>query len=437
MDVSESHGRAIHFLGQHWPNAGRFLPRLLLALPYTATILLVGLNFRLIGDEGLFHLKVVGLFANSWPQLWLGLPDYPSASTPLPYLIWTLYGRLVGFDVWKLRLLAVLAAFAATNLFYDLCRQRNMPHPLLSALIFAFFPYAFFHAFTVYTVSFGLLFGVWSLQYYLRETDTHDSLIRAGLLAMLAIYCRQFYIALPLGMLAYRVLQPAHGRILRWQREDLVNWLLLSLPLWAILPLFWLWGGLTPPSHQHDHFTCLVPEHLNFLPILIGFYFLPALLDVWSSRVFKTKAIAGIAFLIPFYLAFTPVYSEEVGRIAAATGLIVHSLDLLSGAWASLPAIAQFALWGIGGLILAVLISGPIGGEKAKLLACLAAFVVMISLTPYVGERYYLSAVAPLILLTHRLRYHSRLLSLWLVVQIGFSAGFAYWQIVLKPPWIG
>jgi len=437
MDAPQLQIRPTGFLGRYASNVGRFLPRLVLALPYTATILLVGLNFRLIGDEGFFHLKVIASFADTWPQLWLGLADYPSASTPLPYLIWTLYGKLVGFEVWELRLLAVLAAFAATNPFYDLCKRRNMPHPLLSALIFLFFPYTFFHAFTVYTVSFGLLFGVWALQYYLRETATPGSLLRASLLATLAIYCRQYYIALPLGMLAYRVLQPAYGRFLHWKRQDLLGYVLLSLPLWAIIPLFWLWGGLTPPSHQHDHFICLVPEHLNFPPIFIGSYFLPALLDVWASRTFRTKAMVGIALLIPLYLAFMPVYSEEIGRVAAATGLIVHGLDLLSGVWASLPAVSQFALWGIGCLILALLITGPISGEKAKLLACLAAFLVMITFTPYVSERYYLLTVPLLILLTHRLPYHGRLLLWWLLIQIGLSAGFTYWQIMLKLPWRG
>jgi hypothetical protein len=406
-------------------------------LPYTAMILLVGLNFRLIIDEGQFHLKVIASFVDRWPQLWLAVADYPSASTPLPYLIWALYGKLVGFEIWKLRLLSVLVSFAAANLFYDLCRRRNMPHPLLSALIFVLFPYSFFHAFTVYTISFGLLFGVWALHYYLQDTDTPSSLLRASLLAALAVYCRQFYIALPLGMLAYRVLRPAHGRLLHWRQHDVLHWLILSLPVWAVLPLLWLWGGLTPPSLQDQHFTCFVPEHLNFLPILVGFYFLPALLDAWSSRLFKTKGIVAVAFFAPLYLVFTPAYAEETGRIGAATGLILHGLDLLSSVWALLPAIAQFALWWIGAVILTMLISGPIDGEKAKLLACLAAFVVTITLTPYVGERFYLFAVAPLILLTHRLRYHSRLLFSWLLVQIVLSAGFSYWQILLKPAWTG
>lgn len=433
MNAVQSKARPIDMLRRYSPSPRRFLPRLMLAAPYAAMILLVGLNFRLIGDEGFFHLKVIASFADAWPRIWLA--DYASASTPLPYLIWTLYGKLVGFEVWKLRLLTVLIGLGATNLFYGVCRRRNMPRPLLSALVFAFFPYAFFHAFTIYTVSFGLLFGVWALQYYLREADTPGSLLRASLLATLAIYCRTFYIALPLGMLAHRVVQPARGRFFRWQRRDLLDWVLLSLPLWAVLPLFRLWGGLTPPSHQDSFPLCVVPEHLNFLAILVGFYCLPALLDVWASRLFKTKAMAAVALLVPLYLVFMPQYSDEIGRVRAATGLVVHGLDLLSGLWAWLPHIGQFALWGIGCLILALLVTGPINAEKGKLLACLGSFLLLIALTPYPSERFYLLTVPLLILLTHRLPYHGRLLPWWLPVQIGLSAGFTYWQILLKPPW--
>jgi hypothetical protein len=99
--------------------------RLLLAIPFLAMILVTGLSFRLIGDERSYHIKVINAFATNWPTPNIG--DYPSASTPLPYLLWTIYGKAIGFEIWKLRLLAIAVTYLAVNLFYSLCRRHRLP----------------------------------------------------------------------------------------------------------------------------------------------------------------------------------------------------------------------------------------------------------------------------------------------------------------------
>jgi len=408
--------------------------RLLLAVPFVPIILLTGLSFRFVGDEGLFHIKAINAFASSWPIP--NIADYSSASTPLPYLLWTIYGKIVGFEIWKLRILSVVVTYLMVNLFYNLCKQHKLPYPLLSTLILLFFPYVFFHGFTIYTVSFGLFFGVWALHYYFLDEPNLIQLFKGSLLATLAIYCRQYYLVLPAGMLFFELWRTNWRSFVPAIRQRFWRLTILSLPIVLVLPLFWLWQGFTPPLHQTDHFVHPILQHLNFMPIFVGFYFLPILFSKNAIKMlrFKKVALLVVAILLPIYFLFPLVYSEEPNRIAAMTGVIAHTLDILSQIIGSPGGVAaKLGLWTAGLLIIfGEIINCPWSVVKSKLFALLATFLILISLTPYVSERYYILIIPYLILILHRSFRNSRLLYFWLILQIAISVGFSYWQIVLK-----
>ncbi len=406
-----------------------------LAIPFLVVIAVTQLNFRMIGDEGPYHYRVIEQFASTWPTL--SIANYPSASTPLPYLLWVLLGKVVGFELWKLRLLSVVVTYAAVCLFEQISRQHHLPHPVLSALTVACFPYVIFHSATIYTVNFGLFFGIWALYYYLHEPLTLSDAIKGSVLATLAVYSRQYELVLPLVMLLYWCLRSFRQNRFHNLGRQTIFAFALALPLIAILPLFALWHGVTPPLHQNDHFIHPIAEHINFVLIFTGFYFLPFLFRAETLTLFRrnAKLLLVFALLIPLYVRFQPIYSEDFTILNASTGIIAHGLSLLGhAAGASLADITQFMLWAFGAvLILSEAARRPWDALRAKLLVYAGIFVTVMIFTPYVAERYYTPLVPVLILLFHRSVSSRKYLVGWLVVLIILSMVFSYWEIALKP----
>jgi hypothetical protein len=408
--------------------------RLLLAVPLVAMIGVFGLNFRFIEDEGAFSIKVIEAFADDWPTP--NIADYHSSTTPLPYLAFTFYGKIVGFEIWKLRLLTVVITYLTVNMFYGLCKHHNLPYPLVGTLLLLFFPYVFFHGFTIYTVNFALFFGVWSMRYYLLDEATSGQLLKGSMLATFAIYCRQEYLVLPMGMLLFEMAGSWWQESIREMGQRVRRLFVLGLPIILVLPLFWLWKGFTPPMQQGANFIILVPQHLNFLAIFVGFYFLPALIGPHVVEMLRSRRVTLVAgiILLPLYFGFPLVYSESPGRVAAATGIIAHGVDIVGHLLGNTVAfVAMLGLWAVGILI----VSGEVVDSarsilKVKLLAMLAGFLFLIMLTPYVAERYYTVMAPVLILLLYRGARHRRMMVAWLMVEVGIAMGFSYWQIALK-----
>jgi len=355
-------------------------------------------------------------------------------------LLMIIVGKLFGFDLWKLRLLSALVTWFAANLFYSLCKKQNLPYPLLCALFFLFFPYVFFHGFTIYPQNFGLLFAIWALHYYLIEDGSLKDTVKGSILATLAIYSRQTYLILPAGVLLAELIQIPWNQFAKTIRQRITKWVIMGSPILFILPLFILWGGYTTPKHQAaqggDQFIKFVIEHFNFLPVLIGFYFLPRLLSPATQNLFKShkKILLTLLALIPIFFLFTPVYSEEVDKVAALTGIIGHGTDLVaSRLGANVGSILLFLIWGVGILILlAECVSRNRDSTRTILLAILAAFMGLIFFMPYVAERYYTPIIPILILLLYRFYRNRKLLLIWLAMQILLSVGFSFWQITLK-----
>ncbi|MBN1427530.1 MAG: glycosyltransferase family 39 protein [Anaerolineae bacterium] len=405
----------------------------LLAMPLLGMLLLTGLDFRLVRDEALYHIKVIDQFAGT--PLLTAIADYPSASTPLPYLIWALYGKVVGFDVWKLRLLTAVVTYLTAVLFCIVCKRQGLPYPLVSTLTLIGMPYVFFYGHTFYTISFGMFFCVLALHFYLQQDLKHW--LWGALFAGCAIYSRQYYLSLPLGMLLYRLVANRR-QLIPDLRHNFGHWIAAGLPILTILPLFWLWKGMVPPLHQADHFVYPVAQHVNFFFIFVGFYFWPMIVSARALQTLREKAIVCcviLVVLLPLYAAFRLTYSENYNAIGVANGLLVHGFDIVGnrlGDWAAEA--AKFGVWLVGlAIILAAVFDMPWEDAKYKLMALWAAFLAMIIMTPYVAERYYVLPLPYLILLLHKPFRKWQLLTGWAIVLVCLSIGFTYLQIVLKP----
>ena len=177
----------------------------------------------------------------------LDLSSYPSAQTPLFHLIMAGWGKLVGFELWKLRLLSVAISYGMALALLHLLRRATplgaWPAFALT-LLFVLSPYVLGASFTLLTDNLALLFALLALE-RIERFRTHGSL-GAFALACLAIagavLTRQsfLWLALVAAWFLLRSRMPLSRRA--------AGAALLGLALVPLAALVVEWGGLVPPG---------------------------------------------------------------------------------------------------------------------------------------------------------------------------------------------
>jgi hypothetical protein len=161
------------------------LYRLLLAVPFLIGIaVLQGLTVEIDtfhgSDARVYQLPTILQLSER-----LDLSDYPSAQTPLYHLVTAGWGEVVGFELWKLRLLNVAISYGmALALLRLLRRATPLGGPAAFALTLAFVlsPYVFGASFTLLTDNLAILFGLIAL-------ERIHAYARGGSLAVFAVAC--------------------------------------------------------------------------------------------------------------------------------------------------------------------------------------------------------------------------------------------------------
>ena len=146
--------------------ARRWFYPLALALPFlVVAVALQGLTVELStfhgSDARSYHLPTIRLFADALPT-----PDlvrYPAAQAPLFHLLFAVYGKAVGFDLWKLQLLGVVISYLAVLALFHLLTARlglQRWKAFLLTLLFALSPYFFGASFILLTDNLAILFAL-------------------------------------------------------------------------------------------------------------------------------------------------------------------------------------------------------------------------------------------------------------------------------------
>jgi 4-amino-4-deoxy-L-arabinose transferase-like glycosyltransferase len=221
--------------------------RLLLAVPFLVGIaVLQGLTVEIEtfhgSDAGTYQLPTIDQFRER-----LDFSDYPSAQTPLFHLVETAWGKLVGFELWKLRLLNVAISYAAVLALLRLLRRATALGELPAfalTLAFALSPYFLGASFTLLTDNLAILFALLALERVHRYTQ--DGSLTAFALACLATG------AAVLTRQSFLWLVPVAAFFLIWRRpparELVAGGALLALALVPLAALVVEWNGLVPPS---------------------------------------------------------------------------------------------------------------------------------------------------------------------------------------------
>ena len=381
----------------------RWLYPLLLALPFLAGVaVLKGLTVEIDtfhgSDARVYHLPTIMRFADELPGVDLG--SYPAAQTPLFHLLFAAWGKLVGFELWRLRLLNVAVSYAAVLVLFRLLVQGlglRRPHAFALSLLFALSPYFFGASFTLLTDNLALLFGLVALERFLRASRS-ESLgpFALGALAMgAAVLTRQSF--------AWLVV-PAAWALLRGPatpRRKLAGAALAALSLAPFAALVADWGALVPPGS--DPASCglcaekpgtgrdtLTLRTVAFTLALVGLYaaavWWPVLLRrarELRPRVLDLALPAGAGVLL---LAISPLlYRPVVPGAGGDAGYLWRLSDRL-------PELAGSSLlfWGLAPLgLLAAWQLGRRAGPWSLPVAYLAAFLVSVLPVRLVYQKYF------------------------------------------------
>ncbi|MDO8209679.1 glycosyltransferase family 39 protein [Conexibacter sp. CPCC 206217] len=221
-----------------------------LALPYLFTVaILRGLTVTMPtyhgGDELTYHLPTIRQFADQFPGV--DLVNYPAAQTPLYHLLVAIWGDVVGMELWKLRIVGLVASYGVTLVLYRLLRRHvalaRWPAVGL-ALVFTLSPYVFGQSFILVTDNLGLLFALLAIDRFLAFSQDKlrlDAFALACLWVALALLTRQSYVWLGLFGGVWLLSRP--GVDLRRVAYGLGLLALAAVPFAALVIA---WRGIVP-----------------------------------------------------------------------------------------------------------------------------------------------------------------------------------------------
>jgi Dolichyl-phosphate-mannose-protein mannosyltransferase len=265
----------------------------------------------------------------------LDFASYPSAQTPLYHLLTAAWGEVVGFELWKLRLLNVAFSYGAALALLRLLRRAT---PLESwqafalTLVFALSPYFFGASFTLLTDNLAILFALLALE-RIHRFSSDASLATFGVACLWiagAVLTRQSFLWLVL-VAAWFLVRAGAPLARRAAGAGL-----LALALSPLAALVVEWGGLVPPGA--DPASCglctdrpgvgrdaLTLRTVGFTVALLGAYaavvFGPGLLGRARSRrlappppsVLALAVAGGVLLLAISPLAYEPIAPGQAG----------------------------------------------------------------------------------------------------------------------------
>ena len=257
-------------------------------------------TIRSFGDD--MSLKAIG--------------DYREVTPPLVYIVYALWGRLVGFDLPALRLLSLVFAFAVYLIFHRLLFEL-FGVGLTAFLAAAFLmvnPYMIGTSVFVFTDMMTMAFVAALVWAVFHERPLVFFFSAAG-----ALLCRQYTVFLVLAAGTYFLVR----MIVRVGRSPAV---MIGAAVAAVIPLVSLcalWKGIAPPSglaywNPGGGFV----YHWDYVSVYVVMsvvYCFPFVLLTWkkfyTDRRLLTYSLAGGLFYLAFHITPSKVTLEQTSHI--------------------------------------------------------------------------------------------------------------------------
>ncbi len=266
---------------------------------YLAVLSVMGLNRPAWGDEAHF-VETVRQFGQG---ITLDLiKTYGEMSTPFPFVMYALWGKLFGFSLPALRTFSLVIAATTAAVFWQLCNK--ILHDTFSALVCTIFlfinPYIVGLSIFVFPDMLTILCLVTGV---LALVDDRPVLL--SLACALGLLSRQYFIFFPAAVFCYCALK-------YWLKsgKPLKTIIAVSVSILPTLLLFWLWKGISPQNSLKELYLgnafSFSPTALVLYIILLGAYLSPLILVRWR-KYYRSWPIAAIAVVLSGIYFIYPV----------------------------------------------------------------------------------------------------------------------------------
>lgn len=210
---------------------------LYLVIYVAGLVFFIGLNHPFWTDESHFY-RTITLFYNDLSIE--NLKHYKEMSTPGPFILYALWAKVGGLNIAWLRILSILIAFGTYFMFYQLSSIYFKKSVALILTIFlSLNPYMIGTSFFVYTDMVTVLSVILALYFHAQNKN-----IATLLCCVFAIWCRQYAVFFVAALSVYHFIQFMIDK----NKNHLKNSFLIGGAVLTLIPLFILWGGLSPDS---------------------------------------------------------------------------------------------------------------------------------------------------------------------------------------------
>ena len=218
------------------------------------------------------------------------LRHYEEMSTPLPFVFYSLWGRLVGFEIERLRILSLLIAMATYLLFHRLLYEATgrTIGSIVTAMFLVVHPYMVGFSIFVFTDMLPIFFLLSSVYAFTRERPFLLTLSLAG-----ALLSRQYFAFLAAALFAVYFL-----RYIDLKRRADLNMIIATLVgLAPVIGLFIFWGSTSPDNTLRELY---VKYAFTFHPSFLTLYICQSFLFLLPLVVYRYRTLYsnyGILFL--------------------------------------------------------------------------------------------------------------------------------------------
>lgn len=350
-------------------------------------------------DEGHFYRTTLQFLSHlhASPSEFLAhIRSYGELSGPLPFIMFATAAGAFGAQLWKLRLVVLFMSLLTSVGFFALLRRQieatsagfpdadfarpRVGHMVLFMAPLLLNPYYWGTSVFLYTDMPAMLFLVWCLYLFVR-----GRYLPSGLLAGMALWCRQYFIFVPLGMLFWLGVSRS-GR----EHRALVA---PFVALVVFLPLLLVWHGLTP-TLEGTVFDGLRPSiHpgiVVFNVIVLVVYSLSVLwLRLKRRPDWRTVLLAGI--LAPVYFMFPPRPLPYPELTPSSMGFFDKFMEAVFKGGKDVPYMLLFA---VGSAALVSLLRSGWRSQVGRLYSTLLVAFLAANLYGYlIWEKYSLPAL--------------------------------------------
>lgn len=269
-------------------------------------------------DEGHYIKTSIYLIENFNLQT---LTHYNEMSTPLPFLIYGLWGKIVGFELARFRLLSLIIAFFTFLAFHQFFYRwyKDTSSALLLTAFMILQPYMIGLTVFVYTDMLAMFFITMSLIFFHNRKATLFAVSLTG-----GLLCRQYLIFWSVAALCYFCWELYISKE-KSCLKMVVAVLMAHLPL---LMLFLLWQGLSPDNELKKYYLSdgfyFHIEYIVFYLCSMVVYLSPLILWYWK-KIYFHSGINIVSFIFSWtYFLFPVKSSESVSQFKVYTSGLFH-----------------------------------------------------------------------------------------------------------------